>query len=204
MASHGGTGENSGRGGFNITPADVDLRSHGHQSTPVERSRRRQRDLRFEDCYLGNLRARRTQHRPSRPRAGSPACPKSTAGRSRSNRFLFSARRDCRPSRWAANSKSAPTAPIVSWPGGGREHLDTGVGRLAEGIDRSGSAQGRACPDIFHGDDRHRRYRGRGVTKVSREYTRNEYSLEVRSARHGRRPAGQQVSGRIVPMTNQE
>ena len=177
----------SGRGGFNITPP-MSMAAHAIKHA-VERAGV-DKDY-VEDCYLGNC-----AH--GAPNIGRQAAllagmPKSTAGVS-VNRFCSSGLQTI---AMAANSIRSDGADCIV--AGGVESISIPGGGVAEGIDRSGSAEGRARH--LHGDDRHRRYRRRALQAQPRISGR---VLAGIAAPHGRRPAGQQVQGRNRPDEDQD
>ena len=177
----------SGRGGFNITPP-MSLAAHAIKHA-VERAGV-DKDY-VEDCYLGNC-----AH--GAPNIGRQAAllaglPKSTAGVS-VNRFCSSGLQTI---AMAANSHPLGRRRLHRRRRR-REHLDPRR-RLAEGIDRSGTAQDRARH--LHGDDRHRRYRRRALQAQPRIPGRIFAGI---AAPHGGRAAGQQVQGRNRPDEDQD
>ena len=177
----------SGRGGFNITPP----MSHGGPRHQARRRARRRRQGICRGLLSRQLRARRAEYRPPGRAARRPA---EVDRRRLRQPLLLVGPADHRDGR-----QLDPLGRRRLHRGRRRrEHLDPRR-RLAQGVDRSRAAQGRARH--LHGDDRHRRHRRRALQAQPRIPGR---VLAGIAAPHGRRPAGQQVQGRDRPDEDQD
>ncbi len=174
----------SGRGGFNITPP-MSLAAPRH---PARGRARRRREGLCRGLLSRQLRPWRAEHRPPGRAARRPA---EVDGRRLGEPLLLLGPADHRDGRQLDPLRTAPTASSPAASRASRFRR-----RLAEGIDRSGAAQGRARH--LHGDDRYRRHRRRALQAQPRIPGR--VSRWSRSAAWPPRSRPNKFKDEIVPM----